>query len=281
MDEKVLVAGVQMDIEIKEKQRNLAKARSSCEEASRHGARIVIFPELTLTGYAYADVHEIASVSEPVPGPSTESLHRMCKEHGILALVGLIERHEGSCFNSATLIGPEGIVGTYRKVHLPYLGADKLVSPGDTPFTVYETPYGRLGWIICYDGSFPESVRVLALKGAELVALCTNWPDDPDSACSQKYIVPARAVENHVNYFAVNRVGCERGVAFLGKSIFVDFEGHKLAEASPDKEEIIYGEVDLRKARESQIVVAPGQYEMDRMKHRRPEFYGPICELSP
>lgn len=278
MDEKVLVAGVQIDIELKEKQHNLGKVLSSCEEASRHGAQFVIFPELTLTGYAYADVQEIASVSEPIPGPSTQSLYRMCKDHGILVLLGLIEEYKGSYFNSASLISPEGVVGTYRKIHLPYLGADKFITPGDTPFTAYDTPYGRVGWIICYDGSFPESVRVLALKGAELVALCTSWPDDPDSACSQKYIAPARAVENHVNYCAVNRVGCESGVTFLGKSIFVDFEGHTLAEASPDKEEIIYAEINLRKARESQMVISPGQYEMDRMKDRRPEFYSPICE---
>ncbi|MEJ2223501.1 MAG: carbon-nitrogen hydrolase family protein, partial [Desulfobacterales bacterium] len=172
-----------------------------------------------------------------------------------------------------------GVAGIYRKIHLPYLGADRFLAPGNRPFSVCETRYGRLGWIICYDGSFPECARVLALQGADMVALCTNWPDDPDSACSREYVSRARAVENHVYYLAVNRVGQERGVRFLGRSLFVDCDGSTLAEGSPDREEIIYADIDLDRARDRRIVFEEGKYEMDRMKQRRPEYYRAICEV--
>jgi len=227
-------------------------------------------------GYCYSDRQEAVSVSEPIPGPSTEHLRKICKQLDILVLVGLVEKQGEKCYNSAVLIGSEGIIGTYRKIHLPFLGLDRFVNRGDIPFKVYHTKFGKLGWLICYDGSFPESVRVLALKGAEIVALVTNWPEGSET--SPKYIVPARAIENRINYIAVNRVGKERGFKFIGKSKIVDYEGRTLAEASADKEEIIYAEVDLEKARDKRIVVAPGEYEMHRMKDRRPEFYGPIVE---
>jgi len=279
MTDIVRVAGAQIDIRLGDKAGNLRKALNCCREAAERDARVVIFPELTLTGYNYDDYAEIPPLVESVPGPATTEILKICQDLDILALFGLIERAGSEFYNSAVLIDPRGVAGIYRKIHLPYLGGDRFLTPGNLPFTVCQTRYGRLGWIICYDGSFPECARVLALQGAEMVALCTNWPDDPDSACSREYVSRARAVENHVYYLAVNRVGEERGVRFLGRSLFVDCDGSTLAEGSPDQEEIIYADIDLDRARDRRIVFEEGKYEMDRMKQRRPEYYRPICEV--
>ena len=277
----VKVAGAQIDIELAERDANLDKALTCCREAADRGARVVIFPELTLTGYNVDDPAEIPPLAETIPGPATNEIRQVCRDLDLLVLFGMIEQDgDGPEFyNSAVLVDPDGVAGIYRKIHLPFLGADRFLSPGNRPFSVCETRYGRLGWIICYDGSFPECARVLALQGADMVALCTNWPDDPDSACSREYVSRARAVENHVYYLAVNRVGAERGVRFLGRSLFVDCDGSTLAEGSPEREEIIYADVDLERARDRRIIFEEGKYEMDRMKQRRPEFYRPICEV--
>lgn len=279
MTDIVRVAGVQIDIRLGDKAENLRKVQNCCREAAATGARVVIFPELTLTGYNYHEHAEIPPLAESVPGPATSAVQKICQELDILALFGLIESDGPEFYNSSVLIDPGGVAGIYRKIHLPYLGGDRFLTPGNWPFTVCETRYGKLGWIICYDGGFPESARVLALQGAEMVALCTNWPDDPDSAFSREYVSRARAVENHVYYLAVNRVGVERGVRFLGRSLFVDCDGSTLAEGSTDQEEIIYADLDLERARARRIVFEEGKYEMDRMKQRRPEYYRPICEV--
>jgi predicted amidohydrolase len=276
MGDKVMIAGVQMDPEIHEKRKNTAKVIDLCHEARKKGARIVVFPECALTGYCFSDFDEVLSVAEPVPGPSTRQLEKTCRELDIFLLMGLVEKHDGACYNAAVLIGPQGVVGIYRKIHLPFLGLDRFVSPGNIPFTVHNTPWGKLGWLICYDGSFPESARVLALKGAEIVALLTNWPDDSESSAT--YLVPARAIENRVNFVAVNRVGQERGFTFIGRSRIVDYEGNTLAKAGPDTEEVICATVNLEGARNKHVVVVPGEYEMHRMRDRRPEFYGPITK---
>jgi len=177
-------------------------------------------------------------------------------------------------YNSAVLIGKQGIIGHYRKIHLPFLGLDRFVSGGDIPFKVYDTKFGKLGWAICYDGSFPETVRVLALNGADIIALLTNWPEGLERI--PKYVVPTRAIENIVNYIAVNRVGKERGIRFIGKSKIVDPAGKILAEAGSDREEMIFAEVHLQQARQKRVVVVPGENESDRFNDRRPEFYGDI-----
>jgi predicted amidohydrolase len=281
MADIVRVAGAQIDIRLGDRAGNLHKALNCCREAAEKDARIVIFPELTLTGYNFDDSAEIPPLAETVPGPATAEIAKICQDQDIQVLFGLVERDGDAAefYNSAALIDPAGVVGIYRKIHLPCLGGDRFLTPGNRSFTVCETRYGRIGWIICYDGSFPEGARVLALQGADMIALCTNWPDDPDSACSREYVSRARAAENHVYYLAVNRVGQERGVRFLGRSLFVDCDGGTLAEASPGREEIIYADIDLDRARDRRIVFEEGKYEMDRMKQRRPEFYRPICEM--
>jgi predicted amidohydrolase len=118
---------------------------------------------------------------------------------------------------------------------------------------------------------------VLTLLGADLIVLPTNWPTG--AASTAKYLMPARALENHIYYAGVNRVGEERGFRFIGQSRIVDCNGELLACAG-DGEEIVYAEIDPARARDKQVVKIPGKYEINRVGHRRPEMYGPLCRPS-
>jgi len=172
----------------------------------------------------------------------------------------------------------EGVVGSYRKTHLPFLGVDRFLTPGDRPFEVFELPFGRVGLNICYDISFPEPARVLKLLGAELILLVTNWP--PGAWRSPEFLVNARALENHLFYAAANRVGNERGWQFIGRSKVVDCNGDTLDEAGAETEEMVLVSIDLQEANQNRIVNVPGSYELDRLADRRPELYGRISESS-
>jgi predicted amidohydrolase len=174
------------------------------------------------------------------------------------------------------LVGPQGQIGSYRKVHLPCLGIDRFTTPGDRPFAIHDLGGLRVGINICYDGSFPESARVLTLLGADLVVLPTNWPSGARGAVK---LCAARALENHIYYAAVNRAGEERGFRFIGRSQVLDFDGETLAEAG-EGEEIILAEIDPERARQKRVVKIPGEHEVDRVGDRRPEMYGPLCERS-
>jgi predicted amidohydrolase len=163
----------------------------------------------------------------------------------------------------------------YRKLHLPFLGCDRFAAPGDLPLAVADTPLGRIGLSICYDGSFPESARVLKLRGAQLIVLPTNWPEA--ATISRAYQSIVRAFENHVHYAACNRVGSEGGFRFPGDSKIVDCTGRVVAQ-SGDGEALLLAELDLPAADVNRIVNVPGKYELDRIAHRRPEHYGAIVE---
>jgi predicted amidohydrolase len=126
---------------------------------------------------------------------------------------------------------------------------------------------------ICYDGSFPETTRVLKLRGAQLVILPTNWPEQ--AAVSIRHQSIMRAFENHVNYVSVNRVGSEGGFRFPGGSKIVDSMGRVLAEAG-ETPTMLFADLDLPGADVNRVVNVPGRYELDRIAHRRPDMYGPI-----
>src|SRR5262245_33691011 len=194
------------------------------------------------------------------------------------AIVEAIRRSEretgGRIFNATALVGPQGVVGSYRKVHLPFLGVDRFTTPGDRPFAVHEAAGMRIGMHICYDGGFPEPARVLTLLGADLLVLPTNWP--PGAQCMAGCAVNTRAMENNVYYAACDRVGDERGFHFIGQSKICDPAGRVLAEAAHDCEAILYAEIDVAKARQKKIVRRPKLHEIDRIRDRRPEMYGEI-----
>lgn len=267
------VAAVQMDVKILEKERNLEKVLSNLEAAARSGAKLVIFPECALSGYCYRSAEEAAPVAEEVPGPCTEKIAAAAKSLDCTAIVGLLERAGGKVYNAAAVVGPQGILGTYRKVHLLCLGIDRFNAPGDKPFPVFATAHGKVGINICFDCSFPEAGRVPKLKGAQVLAIPTNWPLGSDS---WQHTPKVRATENHFHVIAADRVGEERGFRFSGHSQIVDFAGHVHGEAGETEETILYAELDLAAADSNRVIRVPGQWEFDRLAARRPEMYGPI-----
>src|SRR5215469_7251945 len=227
------VAGVQMDVVFADRQANLARIVDRLRETARAGAQLTVFPECALPGYCFESIAEARPHAEPVPGPSTLRLAEICRELATYAVVGLLEVDGERLFNAAVLVGPEGVVAGYRKVHLPYLGVDRFTTPGDRPFAVHAAGEGaagaRVGMSICYDAAFPEAARVLALEGADVIVLPTNWP--PGAECTAEFVINTRAMENNVYYVAVNRVGNERGFRFIGHSKICDPRGRILAEA--------------------------------------------------
>jgi predicted amidohydrolase len=274
----VKIALAQIDVAFGDVERNLATVKRRTEEAAAKGAQLVVFPECALTGYAFDSLEAARAVAIPAPGPATAELRRTCAATGVHLVVGTLERDGDRVFNTALLIGPDathGLLLKYRKVHLPVLGCDRFATPGDLPFEVAETKLGKIGLAICYDGSFPESARVLKLRGAQLIVLPTNWPEQ--ATVSRQYQSIVRAFENHVNYVACNRVGSEAGFTFPGGSQIVDFTGKVLANAAGG-EQILFAELDLPAADKNRIVNVPRLYELDRIAHRRPEFYGPVVE---
>jgi predicted amidohydrolase len=189
----------------------------------------------------------------------------------------MLERAGDRIYNAAAVVTPEGILGTYRKVHLPCLGIDLFDDLGDLPFPVFETRHGKIGVNICFDCSVPEAGRVLKLKGAQLLAIPTNWPHGSDS---WQHTPPVRATENHFHVVAVDRVGEERGFAFAGHSQIVDFMGTVHAHAGETEETILYADLDLAAADCNRVVRVPGKWEFDRIAARRPEMYEPITRRS-
>jgi len=273
---KTNIACVQMDCLLGEPMANRGKIIGQTRAAAERDAKLVIFPECAITGYAFESLEEAVPFAEKLDGPSSEALANVCRETGVYAAAGFIESDSDKFYNSVMLVGPEGVVGSYRKVHLPFLGIDRFLSPGDRPFQVFELPFGKVGLNICYDISFPESSRVLKLMGAELIVLPTNWP--PGAWRSPEFVVNTRALENHLFYAACNRAGSERGWQFIGRSKVVDCSGDTLAEAGTDAEELLTVSMDLQEANNNHIVNVPGAYEFDRLADRRPEMYELINE---
>jgi predicted amidohydrolase len=268
------IAGVQMDCRLGDKLNNLQAIRARLKEAAGRGARLIVFPECALTGYCFDSKAEAMEVAEPIPGPSTVDLTLTCQELRVWVVYGLLERDGDRLFNACVLLGPEGLVASYRKVHLPHLGVDRFTTPGDRPFAVHDISGLKVGMNICYDGGFPESARVLALQGADLIVLPTNWP--PKALPSAQHLPTMRALENTVYYAAVNRVGTERGFDFIGLSQIVAPNGEMLAASTGAKEEILTADIDPAKARQKHLVLVPGKHEINRLADRRPELYGPI-----
>ena len=271
---KTNIACAQIDCLLGQPQANLNKIIASIRAAAERDARLVMFPECALTGYAYESLTEAIPFAEPLKGSSAEAIAEVCRETNAYAVVGFIEADGDKYYNAAMLVGPDGVVGGYRKVHLPFIGVDRFLTPGDRQFNVFDLPFGKVGLNICYDISFPEPARVLKLLGAELIALITNWPTA--AWRSPEFVANARAIENHVFYAATDRVGSERGWDFIGRSKIVDCNGDTLAEASEQDEELIVVAIDFQEADHNRIVNVAGAYEVDRVGDRRPEFYEPI-----
>lgn len=264
-----------MDISLANRAANLDRMRERLSETVAANAQLTVFPECTTTGYCFESKSEAMAVAEPIDGESVQTVVHWCHELSTKVIFGLLETDGKRLFNSLAFVGPDGLIGKYRKVHLPTLGVDQFTTPGDR-FDVTDTGDLRVGMNICYDCSFPESARVLTLKGADLIALPTNWP--PGSGLTSDLIPNARALENHVYFMSVNRVGTERGFEFIGKSKICDPKGNNLAFACHANEEILYAEIDPEFARNKHLVSVPGKHEVHRINDRQPSSYQPIVD---
>ncbi len=270
----IKVAGVQMDIEFANVAANLEKTIARLRETTAKGAKLTVFPECTFPGYCFESLEESRQFAETLDGPTLVQLIKICKELDTRTIVGFFELDGDRVFNALALLGPEGVLGSYRKAHLPFLGVDRFTTPGDREFAVTDLGDLKVGMNICYDSSFPEASRALTLKGAELIALPTNWP--PTSGRTADFIPNARALENHVYFMAVNRIGIERGFEFIGKSKICDPSGADLDFANHADEAILYAEVDPAWARNKHLCNIPGEHEIHRLNDRRPDLYADL-----
>ena len=270
------IAGVQTAPVLADKAGNLAAVLDKLTEAAAGGARLVVFPECALTGYCFDSRAAAAACAEPVPGPGTAAIAEACARLDVFAVVGMLEADGDRLYNAAVLVGPAGFVAVYRKTHLPCLGADRFVDPGTHPFIVHDLGGLKVGVNICFDASFPEVTRVFTVLGADLVVLPTNWADNAFKMASM--VPQVRALENHVYYLAVNRVGTEAGNHFVGHSSACHFNGDYLHYADHDREAIFYADLDPEAARQKRQVHCLGVYEIDRVNWRRPDLYGPLVE---
>lgn len=276
----VKIAGVQMDIQFANAKANLETIYARLKETTSQGAALTVFPECTTTGYCFESLDEAIGHAETLEGNSVTRVAEICAELNTSIIFGFLERDEDDkLYNSIAFLTPEGVAGCYRKIHLPFLGVDRFTTPGDCADAVFGDDDLRVGLNICYDSSFPEAARSLALAGADLIALPTNWP--PGSGRVADFIPNARALENNVYFMSVNRVGTERGFEFIGKSKICDPKGAVLASSDHANEEILYATIDPFEARQKHLVAVPGQHEVHRFNDRRPSTYGLLTEERP
>lgn len=250
----VRIACVQMEPIVGEKDRNVRRSIEMIEEAAGKGATLVVLPELCNSGYVFDTREEAFALSEEIPaGPTCQAWAGVASKHGLHIVAGIDERDGDALYNSSVVIGPHGYVGTFRKVHL-WNKENLFFEPGNLGFPVFKTPIGRIGTFICYDGWFPESYRLCALQGADIVCVPTNWVpipgQDENREAMANILAMAAAHSNSLFVAAADRIGTERQQPFIGQSIIVSYTGWPVSgPASPDKEEIIYADVNLSDAR--------------------------------
>lgn len=276
------VAVVQMEPRIGAVAENIAKSVAMASEAADRGAELIVLPELCNSGYVFESLAEAASLAEDAQsGPAARAWSALAGERRIWIVAGLNERAGGRLYNSALVIGPEGVAGVFRKIHL-WDAENRFFVRGDLGFPLFDLPFGRLGVFICYDGWFPESYRMCALGGADIVAVPTNWVPMPGQPPGRDVmantLLMAGAHANAVFIAAADRVGIERGQPFLGRSLIVAPTGWPLSgPASADREEILIARADLTEA--------AGRRQLNARNHlfgdRRTDVYGEITVIAP
>ena len=270
------ISAVQTDVTIADPAANLETLRKYVAVESAAGSQLIVFPECVVSGYCFQSLEEAIPNAQPVDGAFTQSAIQLCREFDCSIVFGMLELVGNDVFNTAVLVGTQGIAGSYRKVHLPWLGVDRFTTPGDRPFEVIEIDGLRIGMLICYDAGFPEASRSLALDGADLIVLPTNWP--PGAEQLAEYAINTRAMENSVYFVAANRVGQERGFEFIGFSRICDPAGRTLAVGDHQNECVLRASVDPARARKKRFTRVPKEHMIDRMADRRPEMYSRLCE---
>ncbi len=281
----VHVAGVQMAM-AEDAAANLGRALAFVEEASSRGADVVVLPELFVTRYfpQHGPVVANLELAEPVPGPTSDALAAAAARLGVTIVGSVYERvFPGLLFDTAIVLGPDGsLVGRSRTVHIPDEAgySEKFFfAPGDSDYPVFSLAGGiRAAVGTCWDQWFPELARIVALKGAELIAYPTAIGSEPahpglDTHDAWRTVMRGHAIANAVFVMAVNRVGTEDGMTFYGGSFVADPMGAIVAEAGAD-ECLVEAAIDLD---ELARVRAVSTFFRDR----RPETYGLILRAGP
>jgi N-carbamoylputrescine amidase len=266
---------------------NLAKAEWKIREAAGRGAQVVCLPELFRSQYfCQTEDHARFDLAEPIPGPSTGTLGKLARELGIVIVASLFERRAAGLYhNTAAILSTDGeIAALYRKMHIPDDPAyyEKFYfTPGDLGFRAVDTPFGRIGVLVCWDQWYPEGARITALSGANILFYPTaiGWhpAEKAEYGAAQldawRTIQRSHAIANGVYVAAVNRVGLEGpaggGLEFWGSSFIVDPFGQVIAEGSNDAEEILIAESDPKRMEDV-------RRNWPFLRDRRIDAYGPI-----
>ena len=266
---------------------NLDKAIAKIREAASAGAQIICLPELFRSQYFCREENaELFDLAEPIPGPSTDAIGRIAKECGVAVVASLFERRASGLYhNTAAVLDADGsMLGIYRKMHIPDdpLYYEKFYfTPGDTGFLNFDTRFGRIGTLVCWDQWYPEGARLSSLKGANVLFYPTaiGWhPKEKDEYGAAQLdawrtMQRAHAIANGIYVCAVNRIGFEgpldNGLEFWGSSFIADPFGQVIAQASADKEEVLVVECDPRRMDEV-------RRNWPFLRDRRIDAYGPL-----
>ena len=266
------VAIVQTNPEFGNIPKNIAEA---VELAGSVQADLYVLPELFSTGYNFTSRKEVEKLSEASDGSAFAAMAGLAKKLKAYIAYGFVEKATAAgtdadqathCYNSAALVGPKGMVGLYRKVHL-FAKETLYFAPGDLGFRVFDLPFGKVGIMVCFDWYYPEAARTLALRGAQIIAHPSNLvlPYCPDAMIT-------RCLENKVFAATANRIGTERRggseLRYIGTSEIVSPSGEVLVRMSHDEAGIRVVEVDLKEALGKKI----NRYN-DLMGGRRPSEY--------
>lgn len=255
---------------------NLNKIKNVIKESSAKGANLIQFTECAVTGYCYESRKEILHyVKEGLSEKIISEISGICGSS--MVMLGTLEVINGTIRNSILLISSNGLIAKYYKCHLPVLGADRFVTPGEGLCEIIETPFGKIGILVCFELRFPEVARILALKGADIICNPTNVPVGGEAAVD--YLGRARALENRVYVSSCNRTGIERNTQFIGKSQVVDPSGNFIT-TTDDREVILYADINLQLAQNKTIVIKAGEYELPIFQQRKTSMYSPICETK-
>ena len=288
MADKFTIGLIQMSCSA-EPAENFSKAESRICEAAARGARIICLQELFRSQYFCREENaELFALAEPVPGPSTEALSRLARKLNVVIIGSLFERRAAGVFhNTAVILDADGsFLGKYRKMHIPDdpLYYEKFYfTPGDLGFPNFNTQFGRIGVLVCWDQWYPEGARLASLGGASILFYPTaiGWHPSEKKEFGNaqldawRTIQRAHAIANGIFVAAVNRVGFEgppqSGLEFWGHSFVADPFGQVLAEASADKEEILVVECDTNR-------IEDVRRNWPFLRDRRIDAYAPILE---
>jgi predicted amidohydrolase len=274
MKDKIKLALAQISSKREDKERNFQKIEELTFKAKEQGADLVIFPELSLSGYVIRD--QYYELAETIPGPTVEKVERLAKKTGMHVIFGmpeLSEKTQATIFNTAVLVSPKGLIGKYRKMYLPthsVFEEKRYFRPGYQSAT-FQTDLGNIGLCICYDIFFPEVLRLTRLKGAQLIVCISASP-----AVRRSYfeiLTCARAIENTAFLAYVNLVGVQDGLQFWGGSRLVSPSGDILAKAKYDEEDFVICEVDYGDLRIAETFIPT-------LRDLRPELFDKLKEYS-